>query len=139
MVVAYYKVAPPRNDQEHSEALLYRNSLLAEYNIPAALEHLSKIEDTVCAPGSVYELEADHLAKLNDKSKHEDLVKSWDRLVQRNPDNKDYLFGLERAMNISAEGRKAFWEELARKYPKGTTIKVVPLGFLEGNPILSRS
>ena len=111
---------------------MYRNSLLAEYDIPAALEHLYEIEDTVCAPGVVYEFEADYLTKLNDKSKQEDLVQAWERLVERNPENKEYLFGLEKARNITTANRKAFWEELAAKYPKATAIKVIPLEFLEG-------
>jgi len=86
----------------------------------------------VCAPGTIYEFEADYLTRLNDKSKQEDLVKAWEKLVERNPDNNEYLFGLENAMDISPADRKGFWEELAQKYPKSTSIKVVPLTFLEG-------
>jgi N-alpha-acetyltransferase 15/16, NatA auxiliary subunit len=125
-------VAPPRNDQEHSEALLYRNALLAEYDLPAALEHLYDIEDIVTATGVVYEFEADYLSKLNDKSKEEDLVTAWERLVQRNPDSKEYLLGLEKARKITDGDRKAFWQELESKFPKASTIKVIPLEFLEG-------
>ena len=117
---------------EHSEALLYRNSLLAEYDLPAALEHLYKIEETVSAPGVVYEFEANYLMKLNDKSRKEDLIKAWERLVERNSENKDYLFGLERANEISDKDRKSFWEGLAEKFPKSNSIKVLPLTFLEG-------
>jgi hypothetical protein len=106
--------------------------LLAEYDIPAALEHLYEIEDIVPAPGVVYEFEADYLSKLNDKSKHEDLVNAWEKLVERNPENKDYLIGLEKAKNLSPADRKTFWEGLAAKYPKATSIKVIPLEFLEG-------
>jgi hypothetical protein len=116
--------------------LLYRNSLLAEYDLPAALEHLYDIENIVCAPGVVYEFEADYLSKLNDKSKQEDLVQSWERLVDRNPDCKEYLLGLEKARNIPDRDRKTFWEELAMKYPKASTIKVIPLEFLEGTHIV---
>jgi len=131
------QVAPPRNDQEHSEALLYHNSLLAEYDIPVALEHLYKIEDTVCAPSTIYEFEADYLTKLNDKSKHDNLVEAWERLVERNPENKGYLFGLEKARIVQPHERKAFWEELAMKYPKSNSIKLIPLEFLQGdsNPL----
>jgi len=115
--------------------LLYRNSLLAEYDVPAALEHLYEIENTVCAPGTIYEFEADYLTKLNDKSKQEDKIKAWERLVERNPENKEYLFGLEKANDISPANRKAFWEELGTKYPKATCIKVIPLDFLEGTQL----
>jgi hypothetical protein len=100
--------------------------------VPAALEHLYRIEDTVSAPGVVYEFEADYLMRLNDKSKHEDLIKAWEKLVDRNPENKDYIFGLEKARNISVESRKAFWHELGTQYPKATSIKLIPLEFLEG-------
>jgi NMDA receptor-regulated protein 1 len=80
----------------------------------------------------VYEFEADYLIKLNDKSRQEDLVKAWERLVERNSENKEYLLGFEKAKNISPDNRKVFWEELEVKYPKSTSIKVIPLGFLEG-------
>jgi hypothetical protein len=71
--------------------------------------------------------------KLNDKSKWESLIKSWERLVERNPDNKEYLFGLEKAKEITDyDGRKTFWQTLASKYPKSTSIKVIPLDFLHG-------
>jgi len=108
---------------------------LAEYDVSAALEHLYEIEDIVTAPGVVYEFEADYLSKLNDKSKHEDLVNAWEKLVERNPENTEYLMGLEKAKNVSPADRKAFWEELAAKYPKAISIKVIPLGLLEGNTI----
>jgi NMDA receptor-regulated protein 1 len=107
---------------------------LAEYDLPAALEHLYEIEDIVVAPGVVYEFEADYLSKLNDKSKYEDLVNAWEKLVDRNPENKEYLTGLEKAENLAPADRKAFWEDLAMKYPRATSIKVIPLEFLEGTP-----
>jgi hypothetical protein len=88
----------------------------------------------VCAPGTIYELEADYLARLNDELKKEDLINAWEKLVERNPDNKDYLFGLEKAKDISPADRKTFWEELAQRYPKASSIKVIPLEFLEGTP-----
>ena len=112
--------------------MLYRNSLLAEYDLPAALDHLRQIEDTVCAPGVIYEFEAEYLSKLQDFSKQEEVVKAWERLVERNPESKDYLYGLERAMNISPDNRKSFWEDLSGKYPRATSIKLIPLEFLEG-------
>jgi hypothetical protein len=113
---------------------LYRNSLLAEYDLPAALEHLYQIEETVYAPGVIYEFEANYLTKLNDKSRKEDSINAWERLVERNSENKEYLFGLENAKDIREGDRKAFWSELAEKYPKSTIIKVIPLSFLEGIP-----
>jgi NMDA receptor-regulated protein 1 len=119
-------------DQEHSEALLYHNSLLAEYDLPAALEHLHKIEDTVCAPGTIYEFEADYLMKLNDKSKYDDVVRAWERLVERNPGDQEYLIGLEKVKNVQPEDRKAFWDDLAKKYPKSNAVKLIPLEFLQG-------
>jgi N-alpha-acetyltransferase 15/16, NatA auxiliary subunit len=105
---------------------------MAEYDIPAALEHLYEIEAAVCAPAIIYEFEAKYLAKLNEKSKRGDLIEAWERLVDRNPDNKEYLLGLEKAKNVSGPRRKAFWEELAANYPKAGCIKVIPLEFLEG-------
>jgi len=112
--------------------LLYRNSLLAEYDLPAAIDHLYEIENTVCAPGTIYEFEAEYLARWNDNSEKEDTIKAWEKLVERNPENKEYLYGLEKAKNISPSSRKEFWEELEENYPKATCIKVIPLGFLEG-------
>jgi hypothetical protein len=105
---------------------------MAEYDIPAALEHLYEIEAAVCAPGIIYEFEAKYLAELNDKSKRGDLIEAWERLVDRNPDNKEYLLGLEKAKNVSGPERKAFWERLAANYPKAACIKVIPLEFLHG-------
>jgi hypothetical protein len=87
----------------------------------------------VCAPGTIYEFEADYLMKLNDKSKHDDVIMAWERLVERNPEDKRYLLGLEKARNVQPENRKAFWDGLAKKYPKSNSIKVIPLQFLQGN------
>jgi hypothetical protein len=96
------------------------------------MEHLRHIEDTVCAPGVIYEFEADYLSKMNDESKRDESITAWERLVERNPENREYLLGLEKAQNLSPADRKTFWEELAIKYPKATSIKLIPLDFLEG-------
>jgi len=53
--------------------------------------------------------------------------------VERNPENRGYLFGLEKAKILHTHERKAFWEGLAKKYPKSISIKVIPLEFLQGN------
>lgn len=108
---------------------------MAEYDLPAALDHLYEIEADVNNPGTIYEFEANYLAKLNDRSKQDDLIDAWERLVDRNPDNKDYLFGLEKVKLQTGVERRAFWDELATKYPKAAAIKSIPLEFLEGTPV----
>lgn len=71
--------------------------------------------------------------KLNDKSRHDDLINAWERLVERNPEDNGYLFGLEKARNVQPETRREFWMDLAKKYPKSNAIKLIPLEFLQGN------
>jgi hypothetical protein len=109
--------------------------LLAEYDLPAAMDHLQVIADVVCSPGVVYEFEANYLTRLNDDSKRQETIKAWEKLVDRNPENREFLFGLEKARNLSPTDRKSFWQELAVKYPKATSIKLIPLDFLEGNSL----
>jgi len=114
--------------------------LLGEYDIPAALDHLYQIEETVSAPGVIYEFEASYLMKLNDKSNRGELITAWERLVERNPENRDYLFGLEKASALADyDARKKFWESLAAKYPRSTSIKVIPLDFLHGASFSSKT
>lgn len=64
------KNPPPRSDTEHSEAILYKNSIIAETgDIKRALEHLEDAAVERCLDRlSVLERRAEYLTKLDRKS-----------------------------------------------------------------------
>ncbi|KAL2267852.1 hypothetical protein VTJ83DRAFT_5129 [Remersonia thermophila] len=124
---------PLKTDLEHSEALLYKNSIIAEQgDIQRALEHL----DTDCKNCldrlAVMELRARYLAELGRK---EEAAKAYRALLDRNPEFSDYYKGLVAALGIQEgdeESLSAVYAEYAAKYPRSDAAKRLPLDFLSG-------
>ncbi|KAJ5899053.1 NMDA receptor-regulated protein 1 [Penicillium taxi] len=128
------KEKPPLTDMEHSEALLYKNSIIAETgNIERALEHLEKVGYRCTDVLVVMETKADYLLRLGRKPEAE---KAYTALLQRNPENSIYYNGLIQAKGISQDDSKALkslYDEWVEKYPRGDAARRIPLEFLEGD------
>lgn len=124
---------PLKTDFENSEALLYKNSIIAETgDMGRALEHLETDCKNCLDRLAVMELRAQYLAKLGRK---EDAAKAYRALLDRNSEHPDYYKGLVDALEISADdeaARKAIYDEYAAKYPRCDAAKRLPLDFLTG-------
>lgn len=127
------KGSPTKPDLEHAEALLYKNTIIAESgDIERALTHLETIEPQMLDKSSVLEYKAKYLLKLDRK---EDACAVFRQLLHRNPDNRAYYRGLEEAKGIKEEdtaARKKLYEELAELHPRADAPRRVPLDFLSG-------
>ncbi|PMD48716.1 N-terminal acetyltransferase A, auxiliary subunit [Hyaloscypha variabilis F] len=127
------KNPPSKTDFENSEAVMYKNSLIAEQgNIEQALEHLKAAGKHNLDRLAVMELRATYLAKLERK---EEAIKAYRALIDRNSEYKKYYDGLIEAMgleNADHKARKEVYDEYAEKYPRCDAARRLPLDFLEG-------
>ncbi|KAK6335543.1 hypothetical protein TWF696_002315 [Orbilia brochopaga] len=125
------KQPPPRSDLENSEAILYKNSIIAEGgNHEKALDHLELISRTALDKVAILEARAEYNLKLGRK---EDAEKAYRVLLDRNPEKRDYYAGLEKSLGAEGEERLKIYEELAAQYPRADAPKRIPLDFLEGD------
>ncbi|KAK3292065.1 NMDA receptor-regulated protein 1-domain-containing protein [Chaetomium fimeti] len=125
---------PLRTDFENSEALLYKNSIIAEMgDFEQALEHL-EAECKGCLDRlAVMELRARYLTELGRK---EDAAKAYRALLDRNSEHPDYYKGLVGVLDIAADDEgalKAVYDEYAAKNPRCDAAKRLPLDFLSGD------
>lgn len=128
------KNAPSRHDIEHSEAIMYKNSLIAEQgDYQRALDHLDETAKNNLDRLAVLENRAEYLSKLG---RIEDAAKAYRGLIDRNPDHQTYYGKLVNALGIE-EGdiaaRKAVYDEYAAKYPRCDAARRLPLDFLTGD------
>lgn len=130
--------APLKTDLENSEALLYKNSIIAEQGeIERALEHLEKDCKNCLDRLAVMELRARYLSELG---RNEEAATAYRVLLDRNPDNSAYYKGLVAALDVAAEDEaamKAVFDEYASKYPRCDAARRLPLDFLTGSCLLS--
>lgn len=128
---------PSKTDFENSEAMMYKNSLIAEQgDIQRALEHLESACKFNLDRLAVLELRAEYLTKLGRK---EEAAKAYRALLDRNSEYKKYYDGLIEAMDIDPEDfklRKAVYDGYAEKYPRCDAARRLPLDFLHGKNIL---
>lgn len=128
------KATPSRYDLEHSEAILYKNTLIAEQgDYQRALDHLNDAAKNSLDRLAVLEYRADYLSKLGRK---EEAAKAYRVLIDRNPDHQDYYDKLIDVLGLGeddVEARKAIYDEYAAKYPRCDAARRVPLTFLSGN------
>jgi tetratricopeptide (TPR) repeat protein len=128
------KQTPPKTDMEHWEAVLYKNTIIAQSgNIEKALDHLEAVGKKSPDVLGVLEMKADYLLRLDRKSEAESVYAT---LLERNPENSTYYDGLIKSKGLSegsAGGAKDFYDELAEKYPKTDLPRRRPLDFLEGD------
>ncbi|KAJ5762237.1 uncharacterized protein N7511_005619 [Penicillium nucicola] len=124
---------PPVADMENSEAILYKNSIIAETgNLERALEHLEAIGYRCTDVLAVMEMKADYLLRLDRKAEAE---AAYTALLERNPDNSIYYNGLILAKAIPEtdhKALKALYDEWVQKNPRCDAARRIPLDFLEG-------
>ncbi|KAJ5089461.1 hypothetical protein N7532_008145 [Penicillium argentinense] len=127
------KDLPHVADMEHSEACLYKNTIIAESgDLERALEHLEKIGYRCTDVLAVMEMKADYLLRLGRKSEAE---QAYTALLERNPENSIYYNGLIQAKGIPEydhKALKALYDEWVEKNPRGDAARRIPLDFLEG-------
>ena len=127
------KTPAPRSDMEHSEAVLYKNSIIAESgNLERALEHLEEVGKGCFDVLAVMEMRADYLLRLG---RNEQAAVAYEELLERNPENSSYYEALIKAKGLEEgdpKARKAVYDSWAEKHPRGDAARRIPLDFLEG-------
>lgn len=130
------KNTPSKSDVEHSEAILYKNSLIAEQgDHERALDHLNKEAKYNLDRLAVMEARAEYLTKLGRK---EEAAKSYRALLDRNSEHSTYYEKLLEVLDIpldDTKARKAIYDEYAEKYPRCDAARRMPLDFLSGGPV----
>lgn len=127
------KTPPPRSDMDHSEATLYKNSIIAESgNLEKALEHLDAVGKSCFDVLAVMEMRADYLLRLDRKA---EAVTAYEALLERNPENSQYYDALIKAKDIPSDDHKALkavYDRWVEKNPRGDAPRRIPLDFLQG-------
>ncbi|KAJ5823333.1 hypothetical protein N7447_005673 [Penicillium robsamsonii] len=120
-------------DMENSEAILYKNTIIAETgNLERALEHLEAVGYRCLDVLAVMEMKADYLLRLDRKA---DAEAAYAALLERNPDNSIYYNGLIKAKGIPESDHKALkalYDGWVEKNPRCDAARRIPLDFLEG-------
>lgn len=125
---------PPKTDTEHSEAVLYKNTIIAEMgDTERALEHLDAVSKNNLDRTAVMEMRAQYLLKLR---KMKEAEEGYRALLNRNGEYRAYYSGLQTALGLQNSDVKALqqlYEEFAIKNPKGDAARRIPLDFLSGD------
>ncbi|XP_064608201.1 N-alpha-acetyltransferase 15, NatA auxiliary subunit-like [Liolophura sinensis] len=123
---------PKPFDYEHSEMILYQNTVVREAgNLSEALKHLEEHDKEIVDRLSVQEIRADILIQLD---RHEEAADIYRELLNRNPENWAYYKGLETALKAeSEEDRMKIYEEVLEKFPSASAPKRLPLNFTTGD------
>jgi peptide alpha-N-acetyltransferase len=127
------KSPPPKTDYENSEAVMYKNTIIAESgDTQRALDHLESVAKDNLDKLAVMELRAQYLAQL---AKKDEAAKAYRALLNRNPEHPEYYTRLIDILGL-AEGQeealKAVYDEYAEKFPRSDAPKRLPLDFLTG-------
>ena len=125
---------PPRTDLEHAEAVLYKNTIIAEMgDFERALDHLNAAAKNNPDRGWVMETTAEYLLRLDRK---EEAEKAYRDLLARNAEYRKYYDGLIAARGIdssNSKALKALYDEYAQENPRGDAARRIPLDFLGGD------
>lgn len=128
------KTPPPRSDMDHSEAVLYKNSIIAESGgIERALEDLEAEGKGCFDILAVMEMRADYLLRLG---RYAEAATAYEELLERNPEDSNYYDALIKAKCIGEEDHKALkaiYDSWVEKCPRGDSARRIPLDFLEGD------
>ncbi|KAF9157176.1 N-alpha-acetyltransferase 16, NatA auxiliary subunit [Mortierella sp. AD010] len=143
VLVAYEETlkdeVPAKPDYEHSEMLLYHNSLIQETgDIQAALDHLETLEKHVCDKKAIKEKRAEYLLALG---RHEEAEAAYRILIAYNPDNFGYFDGLRKSVGLGSEDLSAddqvkvldLLKSLQENYPRSNAAKRLPLRYATGD------
>jgi len=131
------KQTPLKSDLEHSEATLYKNTIIAESgDIERALKHLDEIVRHSLDRTSALELRAKYLLELGRK---EEAEKAYRTLLDRNSEYRAYFDGLEKVLGLS-QSNEADVEKLSELYKfyadkneRNDAARRIPLDFLKGD------
>jgi tetratricopeptide (TPR) repeat protein len=131
------KQTPPKSDLEHSEATLYKNTIIAESgDTERALKHLDEVVRNSLDRTSALELKAQYLLKLE---RTEEAEKAYRVLLDRNNEYRAYYDGLEKALGLSRsndadiEKLKDLYDSYAKKSERNDAPRRIPLEFLTGD------
>ena len=128
------KSPPPKTDIEHAEAILYKNSIIAETGeVERALEHLDAAAKNNPDRTSVMELRAQYLLLLG---RNEEAAKAYRLLLRRNAEYRAYFEGLQEALEIdrsNLEELKKLYGDVAKDNLRGDAATRIPLEFLEND------
>ncbi|KAF3805121.1 N-terminal acetyltransferase A complex subunit nat1 [Colletotrichum gloeosporioides] len=128
------KATPSRADYENSEAIMYKNTIIAEQgDYQRALDHLESAAKQNLDRLEYLELRAKYLLELGKK---EEAIAAWEALVERNADRPAYFEGLEKAHAFSdsdKDARKQVYDTYAKKFPRSDAPRRLPLNFLTGD------
>ncbi|KAF9696101.1 hypothetical protein EKO04_006156 [Ascochyta lentis] len=131
------KQTPPKGDLEHSEAVLYKNTIIAESgDTERALKHLDEIIKSNLDRTSAYELKAKYLLDLG---RNEEAEQAYRKLLERNSEYRAYFDGLEKALGLSRENEAdieklaELYQSYAEKNSRNDATRRVPLDFLSGD------
>jgi peptide alpha-N-acetyltransferase len=123
----------PKSDLEVSEAMLYKNTIIAEMGeTERALEHLDAVSKNNPDRTAVMEMRAEYLLKLG---KMEEAAKAYRALLGRNAENRAYYDGLQAALGLQVTdvaSLKNLFGEYAGKNPRGNAARRIPLDLFEG-------
>lgn len=149
IVDAYEKTleGAPENEYEHSEMLLYKNSILEEAGkLQEALDHLEKHADEICDKLFAQEKRAQLLLRLN---RHDEAAPIYRTLLRRNPEHYAYHAGLQHCVlkappdqpavehwldveTVPPETEAALrglYAELQHQHPRSSVARRLPLDF----------
>ncbi|KAI8962934.1 N-terminal acetyltransferase A, auxiliary subunit [Daldinia sp. FL1419] len=127
------KVQPSKTDYENSEAVMYKNSIIAEMqDYQRALDHLESVAKSNLDRLAVLELRAEYLSKLGKK---EEAADAYRALLDRNPEHPEYYTKFVEVLGIGTDSaaQKAIYNEYAEKNPRCDAAKRLPLDFLVGD------
>ncbi|KAF2002847.1 N-alpha-acetyltransferas-like protein 15 [Amniculicola lignicola CBS 123094] len=135
------KSPPPKTDIEHSEAVLYKNTIIAELGeTERALKHLNSIKKNNLDRTAVLEYRANYLLDLDRK---EEAEKAYRVLIERNNEYRAYYEGLEKALGLERsneadiEKLRALYDSFAEKNTRLDSARRIPLDFLQGDAFKS--
>ena len=131
------KQSPPKSDIEHAEAVLYKNSIIAEEgDLSRALEHLESVYKFALDLTAVMELKAEYLLRLERK---EDAEVAYRALLARNSEKREYYEALEKTLGlkrVESDDRQKLldmYQSYAEKSDRIDAARRIPLDFLEGD------
>jgi tetratricopeptide (TPR) repeat protein len=130
------KTPPSVSDTEHSEAVLYRNSIIEEEgDYERALEHLDSIYRSNLDRTAVMEARARFLLQLGRK---EEAEAAYRELVERNNEYRVYYEGVEQALGLDRSKEEDIpklidlYDSFASTSERLDAARRIPLDFLSG-------
>lgn len=122
-----------KSDLEVSEAILYKNTIIAEMGeIERALEHLDAVSKNNPDRTAVMEMRAQYLLNLG---KTKEAANAYRVLLSRNAENRTYYDGLQAALGLQVmdvSSLKSLFSDYAEKNPRGNAARRIPLDLFEG-------